>query len=219
MIKRLCTIIAAAALCAFPAFCEETVIVETVVVEEIVTDSVCADVPKAENGGLSNMAASWVSKPKMGPAGVRFAWGAEFSSTIDMSGHEMSSIDFNVFAGIKYKWLNVAGIGAGANIMVNNSYHTYPVFAIVRTDFSKLVRFLFLDVRGGIALNYLEGNDRQTGGYVSPSLGFNLATGANFRSYITLGYSFYSRKNIIKGEEEVKYPSLSMATVRLGLSF
>lgn len=161
----------------------------------------------------------WAPKPKWGPQTAKFAWGAEVGSTIDMSGNEMSSIDFSASFGLHYKWLSFAGIGVGANIMVNNSYRTYPIYVDLRTDFSKLVKFLFIDFRGGVALNYLERNMRQTGAYVSPSIGFNLASGETFRSYLTLGYTFISRKDIHRGEEVFPYKSLSLATVRLGVAF
>lgn len=162
---------------------------------------------------------AWNPKLKMGPNGVHFAWGAEFGSTIDMSGHQMSSIDFNAAAGISYKWLSFAGIGVGANIVVSNSCRTYPVFVLLRTDFSKWVKLLFLDFRAGVALNYLEDNSHQAGAYISPSVGFNLATGKNFRSYLSLGYTYISRNDYNSGDNIIKCRPLSMATVRLGLSF
>ena len=168
----------------------------------------------------NNTQSSWAPKPKLGPKGVHFAWGAEVGSTIDMSGNEMSSIDINAAFGLSYKWLSFAGIGAGANIMVSNSCHTYPIYAVLRTDFSKLVKVMFIDLRGGIALNYLDENICQTGGYISPSIGFNLASGATFRSYITVGYTYISRKDEVRPDETIlPYKSLSMATVRLGVAF
>lgn len=187
--------------------------------EITVIETVVADTVPAHDSSIASMPSSWVTKPKWNTTGVHFAWGAEFSSTIDMSGHEMSSIDFNAFAGISCKWISMAGAGVGANIMVSNSCHTYPIFALVRTDFSNLVKFIFVDMRGGVALNYLEDNGRQTGAYLSPSLGFNLATGSNFRSYLTVGYTYISRKDVSRHEKVLHYPSLSMATVRLGLTF
>lgn len=164
-------------------------------------------------------ASSWAIKPKAGPEGLHFVWGADVGSTIDMSGKEMSSIDINAAFGVGYKWLNFAGIGAGANIVVSNSYRIYPIYAMVRSDFSNLVKFVFLDLRGGIALNYLSRNVRQTGGYVSPSIGFNLATGTTFRSYITVGYTYLYRKDMTVGDDIIPYSPLSMATVRLGVAF
>lgn len=162
---------------------------------------------------------NWVPSPKMGPTGLRFVWGAEFGATVDMSGNEMSSIDFNAAFGLGYKWLSFAGVGAGANIVINNSNRTYPIFALIRTDFSQLVKFLFLDLRGGVALNYLEGNSHQEGLYLSPSIGFNLATGRTFRSYLTLGYTYINRRDYTHHDDLIHLEPLSMASIRLGVAF
>ena len=168
---------------------------------------------------LGRVSKSWAPRPKFGPEGLHFAWGAEFGSTIDMSGHEMSSVDFNAAFGLSYKWLSFAGLGVGANIVVNNSCRTYPVFGVIRTDFSRLVKVLFLDLRAGVAFNFLEDNVTQGGTYLSPSLGFNLATGTTFRSYITVGYTYIYREDVTSSQRVWHYTPLSMATVRLGIAF
>lgn len=162
---------------------------------------------------------AWQSAPVAESTATKFAWGAEFGSSVDLSAHDMTSIDFNAYFGLKRSWLMMAGVGAGANIMVSNSCRTYPIFAVLRTDFSSMRRLLFLDLRGGIALNYLYDNESQTGGYLSVSLGFNLARGKNFTSYITAGYTLNTRKDITRGDVTTAYPSLSLANIRLGISF
>lgn len=200
----------------------DTVVV-TEVVEPVEIVEVCetAEVLPAQESSrnVSQKPVDWSPRPKFGPDGINFVWGAEVGSTIDMSGSEMSSIDFNAAFGLGYKWLNFAGIGAGAHIMVSNSCRTYPIFALIRSDFSKLVKFLFVDFRAGVALNYLEPSIRQTGVYLSPSLGFNLATGEKFRSYITVGYTYISRKDAMRGDTLYEFKPLSMASVRLGVAF
>ena len=162
---------------------------------------------------------AWRPAPTEEPTGSHFAWGAEFGSSIDLSAHDMSSIDFNAYFGVRHRWLMLAGVGAGADIMVSNSCRSYPIFAIFRTDFSNLRKLVFLDLRGGIVLNYLYDNESQTGGYLSASLGFNLARGKNFNSYITAGYTLNTRKDITRGDITTPYPSLSLAVIRLGVSF
>lgn len=214
MLKRIFITAFALGFC-LAAFADTVEVVEVIEeVECVVLDSVAPD-----NSASSRMPSSWLPKPKHGPRGLRFAWGAEVGSTIDMSGHEMSSIDFNASAGLSYDWLSFAGIGVGANIMLNNSCRTYPIYVDLRSDFSNLIKVLFVDFRAGLALNYLENDSRQTGAYLSPSIGFNLATGATFRSYITVGYTYISRKDAIYNGETIPHPSLSMATVRLGIAF
>lgn len=162
---------------------------------------------------------SWSESPVPDPAKVVFAWGAEAGSSIDMSGSDMSSIDFNASFGMRYKWINYMGLGLGANIMIANSCRTYPLFVVFRTDFSQLFKIVFLDIRGGLALNYLPGNVSQRGAYASASIGFNLAKGKTFRSYITAGYTFVSRKDVAVDERITPYDPVSSASIRLGIAF
>lgn len=150
---------------------------------------------------------------------VRFAWGAEFGSSIDLSAHDMSSIDFNAGFGLSWRWLSLAAIGAGANIMVSNSCRTYPLFAVIRTSFSDRPRLVFLDVRGGVALNYLPRNMTQTGAYTSAGIGFNLAGNRKFQSYIVAGYTFINRRDVTDQTGTQPYEPLHFAGIRLGVSF
>lgn len=150
---------------------------------------------------------------------TRFVWGAEAGSSIDLSGNDMSSIDFNATMGLSRGWISFLGAGVGADIMVSNSCRTYPVFALFRTDFSKRVKLLFMDVRVGAALNYLPNNVSQTTPYVSVNLGINLATGKTFRSYVLAGYTYVDRKDVMRDERVTPYEPLHMATIRLGIAF
>ena len=154
------------------------------------------------------------------PDGTRFVWGAEAGAGIDMSNNDMSSIDINASFGMARGWINMLGVGAGANMMVSNSCRSYPVFAVLRTDFSQRLRLCFIDVRGGVSLNYLARSQQQTGLYGSFNIGVNLATGSKFRSYVLVGYTFINRKGIWENDMTyTPYSPLHMAGVRLGVSF
>lgn len=162
---------------------------------------------------------NWVPAPVEKSAGTRFAWGAEFGSSVDLSANDMSSIDISASFGVSHRWIMLAGLGAGANMMISNSCRTYPIFAVFRTDFSSFMKILFVEVRGGMALNYLPANVSQTGGYGGLYLGFNLARGKKFRSYITAGYTFVERRDVHQGDVVTKYDHLSLASVKLGVTF
>ena len=202
--------------------CEIPVHADTVAVASHITEAVTAVADSIAPDSIPTLLpvpTPYIKPPKPDPVRVRFAWGAELASSIDLSGHDMSSIDFNAYFGLRYKWLSLAGVGAGVDIMVSNSCRTYPLFAVFRTDFSKYVKIAFLDVRGGVALNYLPNNVSQTAPYASASVGFNLARSPKFRSYILVGYTFVGRKDVVTEDRTVDYPSLSMASIRLGVAF
>lgn len=168
---------------------------------------------------FSSHGPNWKNPVVYKDKGIRFSWGADAGTSVDLSGQDMSSIDISASFGLTTRWLNFVGVGAGAHVMISNSCRSYPIFAIVRTDFSRILRPMFIDIRGGIALNYLPGDITQTGGYISPSLGFRLAFGKTFRSYITAGYTFIDRRNTIVDGIPTRFKPMQMATMRLGVKF
>lgn len=150
---------------------------------------------------------------------AHFVWGADFGSSIDLSGHDMSSIDFNAYFGLQYRWISLFGLGAGADIMVSNSCRTYPVYATLRTFFSAQPKLLFMDLRGGLALNYLENETSKTGGYLSTGVGVNLAHSRKFDSYIIASYTLVTRGDVTAGGLRLHYPHLDCVSLRLGITF
>ncbi|MGM9845371.1 MAG: hypothetical protein ACI30K_03995 [Muribaculaceae bacterium] len=128
---------------------------------------------------------------------VSFSWGAEIGSTVDLSGHDMTSLDFSAYFGIRRSWLDFAGVGAAANIVVNNSSRSYPLFANLRFSFTPRNPLLFADLRGGMALHSI---DLVTGSKFKPfaqvGVGVYLARGKRFSSYLIAGYAWYSRSGI-----------------------
>lgn len=167
----------------------------------------------------SNSFSGWNTRPIEKPDITKFAWSAEFGSSVDLSGSDMSSIDIGASVGVSHKWIMLAGMGVGANIMISNSCRTYPLYAVFRTDFSSFLKIMFVEARGGIALNYLHNNQNQTDAYAGLYLGFNLARGKKFRSYITAGYTYIGRKDVVSNEVLTEYKPLSLASVRLGVTF
>lgn len=163
--------------------------------------------------------ADWNNDPQPEPRGVHFAWGAEAGTSVDVSGQDMSSIDISASFGLSAGILNFAGVGAGAHVPVSNSCRSYPLFVVLRSDFSRNVQPLFIDLRGGVSLNYLPMEVTQTGAYGSASVGFRLASGVKFRSYITAGYSFFDRRTPGKEGFPERIRPMSMVTLRLGVRF
>lgn len=150
---------------------------------------------------------------------ARFVWGADFGSSIDLSAQDMSSVDFSASFGMRRTWIKFLGVGAAVNVMVSNSCRTYPVYAVLRTDFSSRMRLLFMDVRAGAAMNYLPDNVSQTGAYASLGVGVNLAVSRKFQSYIMAGYTFIDVRDVVSDGRVTPYDSRHMAVVRLGVSF
>lgn len=154
------------------------------------------------------------TKPK-----VEFAWGADAGGSIDLTGNDMSAINFSAFFGMKRAWINFLGIGAAADIVAANSCRSYPLFVEFRTNFVNRPTLLFWWLRGGTSLNYLEHNHQQTGAYGATGVGINLARGKSFCSHLFLGYTYRNRRPITGTEMTHDFKDLHYATFKIGITF
>ena len=158
-------------------------------------------------------------KTTMAPRPLAFSWGADLGGGIDVSGHNMSTLGFSAQFGMQWKWIRFFGVGAEADIMVGNSSRTFPLSAIFRTDFCNYSRLVFMELRGGMALNYLDGDPQETVPYGSAGIGVTLATGKSFSSHIIVGYTYNGRKECYLGDTRRNCPGMSLVSMRIGLSF
>ena len=149
---------------------------------------------------------------------LHFIWGAEAGTGIDMGGDNMSTINLRALLGYSGPYIEVAGIGAGVDMVMSNSTRMYPVYAHLRSSFTRKPSLLFGDLRGGIAFNQIPSVGERRNFFLQPGVGIHLATGATFSSYLTLSYtynslSFYGDKadSIIHG--------LNLATIAIGVTF
>lgn len=151
---------------------------------------------------------------------TKFAWGAEAGGSIDMSANDMSSLNFASYFGLKRSWVKFLGVGAGIDIMVSNSARSFPVFMDFKTNFRSGQSLLFMDLRGGISLNYLPNDYQQNGAYAFGGLGINLAQSANFSSHLIIGYTFREYRTMItRMGQSVDLSSIHTATVKLAVTF
>lgn len=148
-----------------------------------------------------------------------FAWGTEVGGAIDLTSHDLSSVNLGAYFGYRNSWLQFIGIGAEVNMMVNNSVRSFPVYAMLRTSFSKKPKLLFLNLRGGVVFNNITASQQQAGAYLSPGVGFNLASGRTFQAYVTLNYVYNGIRPFTLKDRVTDIHSLSMADIRLGICF
>lgn len=152
------------------------------------------------------------------PAG-HFAWGAEVGGAIDMTANDMSAVSANAFLGYRNSWIDILGAGAGINVAVDNNCRTFPVYALFRSSFRTRPSLAFLDLKVGCAMNSTDNESSHSRLYLAPGVGFNLARGKNFQSYITLSYEYNGMKHYVKNGVTHNISSLSLAALRIGISF
>lgn len=150
---------------------------------------------------------------------VYFAWGADAGTSIDLTGNDMSAINFNAVFGMRRSWINFLGAGVGADISISNSTRSYPIFLEFRTNFRQRPSLVFFDVRAGMAYNQLEHNHNQFGVFVNTGPGINLARSSKFCSYISLSYTFKQRKKVVGTEMTHDFKNLHFVTARIGVTF
>lgn len=148
-----------------------------------------------------------------------FVWGADLGGGIDLSSHDMSTLNLDAYFGYRGGIVDALGVGAAINMMVNNSNRAFPVYALFRSSFRTAPSLCFLDLRGGIVFNNLSDNTTRSGLYLSPGIGVNLARGKNFRSYITLSYVYNGMQPYESPEGYNDIDGLHQACVRLGVAF
>lgn len=150
----------------------------------------------------------------------RFAWGAEIGSGIDLTGSDMSTIDFGVCVGYSHSWINLLGISAGVDMMMSNSSRYFPLCAVLRTGFNSHPGRWFMDLRAGVAINNIYDRGSKSALYLSPGVGFYLARGRTFESYVGLNYIYndIDYQTHLSDEWPIKH-GLSQMSVRIGVTF
>ncbi len=130
-------------------------------------------------------------------ADSHFTWGAEVGTSIDMTGHDMSTFDLDALVGYKNSFLNIAGIGAGVHRAVQSGNNFVPIYAVIQTSFRKRPSLFFLNAKFGYSFNTIQ--DSPTfGDFVSAlGVGLNLSKTRIARTYILLsvGYRYFNERH------------------------
>lgn len=126
-----------------------------------------------------------------------FTWGAEIGSSIDMTGHDLSTFDADAQFGYKNSYIKMLGVGAGIHRAVRLGYNFMPVYGVLRTSFTAKPSLLFMNIQLGYSFNSFPGA-KTVGDFTgSLGLGINLKQSGLFKSYLILSmeYQYYSDAN------------------------
>lgn len=149
-----------------------------------------------------------------------FAWGVDIGSSIDLSGSDMSNINFSASLGLKNRAFHMLGVGGGIDMMMGNSGRSFPVFAIAQTSFGRPKAPCFGELRAGVAFNNLDDNYSQASLYLSPGFGVNLARGASYRSFLVISYVYNGLKYPGDASGDIQpFHGLHYANVTIGITF
>ena len=148
------------------------------------------------------------------------AGGADVGGAADMGCDGMSTVNIDAYFGLRCPYLEMAGIGAGINVPVNNSNRTFPIYGIFRSSFSRDRQKVFGELRAGCVVNDRISGKSTCDFYCSPAVGFRLAHSPKYSSYIALGYIYNGMHG--KGysdSQEIDINGVHLAVIRLGICF
>ncbi len=166
---------------------------------------------------LTNFTA-FAADNQSGSPSRKFTWGAEAGTGIDMGGDNMSTLNLRATIAYSGPYLELAGIGAGVDMVMSNSTRSFPIYALVRSSFSRSPKLLFAELRGGIAVSQVPSFTDQTKPFIQPGIGIHLATGSTFSSYLTLSYT-YNGFSYYGDKSDTVITGLNLATIAIGITF
>lgn len=121
---------------------------------------------------------------------THFTWGAEFGMSLDMTSHDMSSVDADIMLGYKSSIFKVLGLGAGIHRAIGTGDNFIPVYAIIRTSFRKKPSLLFMHLCMGYSFNTISDSPMMGDTMANIGLGVNLAMTRKFQSHIVLSAGY-----------------------------
>lgn len=148
-----------------------------------------------------------------------FVWGAEVGGSVDMTSNSLSTVNLDSYFGYRNTYIDALAIGASVNMVLSSSARSFPIYMLLRTNFCRKPTFAFMDLRAGVIINSFGSSHDQAGAYVSPGVGFRLATGKTFTSYLTISYVYNGMRPYHKANVNYDIDGLHLACLRLGISF
>lgn len=148
-----------------------------------------------------------------------FSWGAEFGTSVDMSGYDSSTFNIDVMAGYRDSRVNLLGFGAGIHRAMGSGDNYVPLYGIMRTSFSKTKKLFFMNLKIGYSFNTI--GDAPTFGDMNASLGagINLASGKSYQSYLILGYEFRHFNQRNRSKVKIEAEDVSLVSLSFGVNF
>lgn len=149
----------------------------------------------------------------------KVTWGAEFGSSIDISGYDSSTFNIDAMLGYRNSYVDMLGVGAGIHRSIGIGDDYVPIYAIFRTSFTKMPRIVFMNFKAGYSFNTI--GDSPTFGDVNASLGagLNLSTGKTFKTYLLLAYEFRHFNKRHRSKFDLKAEDISLMSLSFGINF
>lgn len=117
-----------------------------------------------------------------------FTWGVDIGSSIDLTGHDLSTFDVDAILGYKNKFMNIAGLGVGIHRSVQSGNNFIPVYALLRTSFRDRPSLFFMNLRFGYSFNTINNSPYFGDFSYAAGLGINLSVSSKVKTYFILSF-------------------------------
>ncbi|MDE6753273.1 MAG: hypothetical protein K2J82_01520 [Muribaculaceae bacterium] len=162
---------------------------------------------------------SFFKEGEKGLVGSHFTWGAELGTSIDISGYDSSTFNIDAIFGYKNSLFRTLGMGVGIHRALGTGDNFIPVYAIMRTSFSKKPGLFFMSLKAGYSFNTISNSPTFGDTNASLGAGINLAMSKNFQSHIILGYEFRHFNQKHRDKYSIEAENVSLATLTFGVNF
>lgn len=148
-----------------------------------------------------------------------FIFGGELGTSIDLSGMDMSTFNFDIFMGYRNKWIQTIGIGAGYHKSLGFKDSFIPLYILFRSSFRPKPSLCFFHLKLGYSFNTI--SDSPTYGDIACSIGcgFNLIQKRSLQSYILVAYGFRHFTERHLENMPISRANVSLAQITFGVSF
>lgn len=149
----------------------------------------------------------------------RFVWGADVGSSVDLTGHNLTTFDVNINCGLRNSIFSILGIGLGVQRSIGNSTSFVPIYGIVRTSFRKKPSNFFFNLKAGYSFNTLSSSESKGGFLFSTGGGIILKRTKRLYSFIMLAYGFYHINDRTVDDVRLDIDHVDFAQIVFGITF
>lgn len=149
-----------------------------------------------------------------------FTWGVDVGSSIDLTSHDMSTFDVDAVLGFKNSFIKTAGIGIGIHRSVQSGDNFIPVYALLRTSFTRRPSLCFFNLRVGYSFNTIGDSPCYGDFSTAAGIGFNLSSSRMAKTYIIVGAGYrYFKQRHIDAIDKLDTHYIFLAQLQFGVNF
>lgn len=153
-------------------------------------------------------------RTKMNPVMI----GAELSTSLDLSGADMSTFNADLLLGYRHKLIQFLGVSLGMHKSLGTRDSFIPVQLVFRTGVVPRQELLFLHISAGYSFNTISSSPMFGDLAASVGCGVNLVQKPSFQSRVILAFGFRHFTEKHQALASVSKPNVGFAQIAFGIS-